>query len=131
MPLTISALQTDEVKTVAIEWEEKPVSIQYRDLMTPLRFQLQMRWYTINQSLQKGGSVNLKDAAGLTEMLTVVLASMLVEWEVIDADGSMYPTTPDALAVLPTDFLFAVFGAISAEQADPNASKTGKRSRGG
>lgn len=136
MPLKVSSLQPSETKTVTFEWqgeEETPdsVTVTYRDVTTPLYYQLLSQRIAIGATVAKGGNVQLKDAANVTEALALVLSGMIVEWDVLGEDGGMYPATFDALAMLPMGFLFTVFDTISTGQADPNASKTGRRSRGG
>ncbi len=136
MPLKVSSLQASETKEASFEWETEEdgvqtITVTYRDVTTPLFYQLLSQRIALGATVAKGGNVALKDAANVTEALALVLSGMVVEWDVLGEDGQMYPATFDALAMLPMGFLFTAFDAISTGQADPNARKTGKRSRNG
>lgn len=129
MPLTLSKLRSKEAtKTAAIEWEGETLTIQYRDAFPPLFYQLQSLRIQAAKSMESGKGVKFEDAANMSDALATVMASMIVEWDLMD-DGDMYPLTFNTLAVLPLDFLFAVFDAIAGGTADPNARKTARRSR--
>lgn len=129
MPLTISKLRSKEThKTATMEWEGEALTIKYRDAFPPLFYQLQSLRIQAAKSMESGKGVKFEDAANMSDALATVMASMIVEWDLID-DGEMYPLTFNALAVLPLDFLFAVFDAMASGTVDPNARKTARRSR--
>lgn len=129
MPLTLSKLRSKEAtKTATMEWEGETLAIKYRDAFPPLFYQLQSLRIQAAKSMESGKGVKFEDAANMSDALATVMASMIIEWDLMD-DGDMYPLTFNTLAVLPLDFLFAVFDAIAGGTADPNARKTARRSR--
>lgn len=129
MPLKVSSLAAGEHRTVSLDWEGDTVRITYRDIQSPLFFQLQARRVQILRALEKGKGVGLDDAADVSEALATVLSTQIVSWDVLAEDGSEYPATFPALSVLPLAFLFAAFDAIAVGESDPNAKKTARRSR--
>lgn len=130
MPLTISKLRSKEAsKTATVEWEDVSLSVTYRDAFPPLFYQLQSLRIQAAKSMESGKGVKFEDAASMADALATVLGSLIVSWELTDDNGEMYPLTFNAMAVLPLDFLFAVFDVIASGTVDPNVRKTARRSR--
>ncbi len=63
------------------------------------------------------GDVADQPASAQTAVLVEVLSRLLAGWDLTEDDGSPVPTSVERLRDLPTAFLWAVYGGLSAEAA--------------
>lgn len=113
MPITISDLRREERQVTVVYYEDE-FSITYKPgHVTP----------ELEDVLQKAQERD-RPAHGLAE----VLALLLVEWEVLDADGKMLPIEVEIMDSMPTEFLSTMLLAIT---EDSRAGREDRKNSGG
>lgn len=114
MPISITDLEKDRA-TCTVEWEEETAEVVFRPSgYTPL---VEDRWRRAIEGNRPIG--------GLAEML----ASILIEWELVDENGAALPPTRETLEGLPSRFLVRVMDAIN--EANSPGREDRKNSAGG
>lgn len=113
MPISLSALKSGE-RTFLFEYEEESAEITYRlNTYTPELEQL----------------VADKLESGLPASSTaVILAELLIDWDVVDDNGERLPTDYATLSRFPLEFLTALLTAISGDQ---RAGREDRKNSGG
>jgi hypothetical protein len=119
MPIKLIDLAKD-VRTCTVAFEDEEAEVTYRpSAYTPeIEDQLQT---AIEKNRPSGGVADL-------------LSGVILNWEVLEEDGSEYEPTRENLAKLPSAFLFTVINAITedmqAEREDQKNSDAGSRRAG-
>ncbi len=103
MPITLDNLKQDR-RTCTVEYGGETASLTYRPSgYTP---EVEDRFQTFIESSRSANGF-----AGF-------LANILVEWDVLDDNGKMFPITLEDLRTLPARFLTSVVNAITADMRE-------------
>lgn len=112
MGIGVSNLQKD-VRTFPLVYNGEEAKVTYRpSVVTPARLD------ALREVPAEEGD----------RALVMLLSELLVEWEVMDDDGSPFPTSAPALSTLPIQFLAEVVNQI---RDDTNPAAAGKASPAG
>lgn len=114
MPVRISHLSADQ-RTIKIPWGDDAVIVTYRPSGISPAIEDRVREH---MAAEKAGA-----------MLVELLASCLVDWDLLDDNGRPLPTNKKALRELPTVFLTKVTTAIT-EDMSPNLMSGGTSAAG-
>lgn len=102
MAIRFSDLEADQ-REIAVEFSGNEVKLTYRpSAYTPILEEKMM------QSLESKRPYN-----GMAQ----VIADVVVEWDVLEDDGEMYPLEYEELRTLPSQFLMAVIEAITEDMS--------------
>ncbi len=101
------------VANTEIEWEREPIAVSYRKRL------VQSELLNMTEGTEIEQARNLRGA----------LETLIVSWDVIDADGTQLPATAAVTRHFEFDFLLAVFRGI-VDHATPGEAGGGTSSNG-
>ena len=113
MPISITDLKGN-IRTINVSYFQFNSVVKYRPaMMTPV------------------SDSEIQDAIdnGDREASIRRLCEILVDWDLIDEDGEMYPITPDALGGLDSGFLTAILQAVNEDRVPKPKSARGSFAR--
>ena len=113
MPIRLIDLKKDR-RTCIVTWEGETAEIVYRPSAYTPETEDEMR-----QAFESGRPAN---------GLAMILASTLVEWDILDEDGNKLPPTLELMRKLSNGFLVAVSNAIVEDQ---NTEREDRKNSGG
>lgn len=113
MPISLSALKSGE-RTLLFEYDGESAEVTYR-----------VSSYT--PELEQAVAEKLE--SGLPASSTaVILAELLIDWDVVDENGERLPTDYATVSRFPMDFLTALLTTISEDQ---RAAREDRKNSGG
>lgn len=101
MPIQLSQLKAN-TRSVVVAYYDDTVTVRYQpSVLTPNR-----------EAAIKATAADSDNTA-----LLETIADLVVEWDVLDAEGKPLPRTVDVLRDLPSAFLMTIFQAIGEDMA--------------